>query len=306
VRLALLTDEESKALYGGEVPILPSIENVGATAYLKLTEGCSKPDPCAFCCFYRGRSFQRKSIQEFATHAMNVAARHQEKGHTIRRVFLGEGDPLSPRVPGSVAAPDSVQDWLLQSIETARTAFPVSERPGESTYTYYLERFMVTHILSKVAPVDVASFVSTQDVLCRHMQRLREWRDAGLSCAYWGMESGSPGILALIGKRATGDDLIHVGDRLSRAGIEYTPIVLLGLLGEGGYEEHVAETVRVLRIIKPSYISFSRLDPSRSAAPSRAAGDRPLDAARMDEQQAAIQDGLANLDIFYEDYSVAR
>jgi hypothetical protein len=303
VKLALLSDEETQILYGGEVPIVPGIENAGTTAYLKLTEGCSKPDPCAFCCSYRGARFRRRSLPEFKTHALDVASLHHEKGQTIRRVFLGEGDPLSPRVNDGSTAPHLVQEWLLGSIETARGAFPVSERPGESTYTYYLGRFMVTHIVPRAAPVDVASFVSTQDVLCRNLQHLREWRDAGLMCVYWGMESGSQGILEAIGKRAAADDLIRVGQRLAQAGIECTPIVLLGLLGEEGFEEHVTETVRVLRVIKPSYLSFSRLDAGRCTAPSRVAGRRPLDAARMDDQQAAIQDGLADLDIFYEDYT---
>jgi hypothetical protein len=213
VKLALLSDEETEALYGGEVPIVPSIENAGTTAYLKLTEGCSKPDPCAFCCFYRGARFRRRSLPEFTTHAQDVASLHRKRGHTIRRVFLGEGDPLSARADGGSAAPDLVQDWLLQSIETARGAFPVSERPGESTYTYYLGRFMVTHIVPREAPVDVASFVSTRDVLCRDTRHLRAWRDAGLQSVYWGMESGSQGILDAIGKRAAAEDLIRVGEK---------------------------------------------------------------------------------------------
>lgn len=303
MKLTLLSDEESTTLYDGEIPILPSIENAGSTAYLKLTEGCSKPSPCAFCCFYRGRTFRRKSAHEFATHAADVASLHHEKGQRVRRAFLGEGDPLSPRIDGGEVAPDIVQDWLLGSIETARDAFPVSERPGESVCTYYLENFMVTHIIPRVAPVEVASFVSTQDVLCRDPQHLREWRDAGLSCVYWGMESGSTDLLRLIGKEAATHELTRVGEKLRVAGIEFTAIVLLGLLGEGGYTEHVTETTRALQRIKPSYVSFSRLDPSRSAAPSRTAGSRPLDTVRMDEQQAAIQDGLAHLDIFYEDYT---
>jgi hypothetical protein len=304
VKLALLSDEETEALYGGEVPIVPGIENAGTTAYLQLTEGCSKPDPCAFCCSYRGARFRRRSLPEFKTHALDVASLHHEKSHTIRRVFLGEGDPLSPRVNDGSTAPDLVQEWLLGSIETARGAFPVSERPGESTYTYYLGRFMVTHIVPRAAPVDVASFVSTQDVLCRDIRHLRAWREAGLMCVYWGMESGSQGILEAIGKRAAPEDLIRVGEKLAQAGIECTPIILLGLLGEDGFGEHVAETVRVLRAIKPSNLSLSRLDASRCTAPSRAAGRRPLDPDRLDEQQAVIQDELAHLDIFYEDYAI--
>jgi radical SAM superfamily enzyme YgiQ (UPF0313 family) len=303
MRLRLLTEDETRELYGGEVVIVPAIENAGVTAYLKLTEGCSKPDPCAFCCFYRGRGFGRKSIEEFREHAGSVASVHREKGHTIRRIFLGEGDPLSARVDGRHIAPGGVQEWLLASIETARRAFPAAERPGESVYSYYLGLFMVTHIVPRVAPPDVASFVSTQDVLCREIADLREWREAGLTCVYWGMESGSQRILKVIGKEAKPPDLIRVGEKLRRAGIEFTPIVLIGLLGEEGYARHVVETVQALRAVVPSSVSFSELDLSRSAAPSTAAGSRPLSPRRMNEQRDAIQAGLTDLDVFYEDYS---
>ncbi len=304
MKLALLSEQEAKELYGGPVAILPSIENAGATAYLRLTEGCSKPTPCTFCCFYRGSRFRRRSPAEFEKHARAVAAFHLAKGHAIRRAFLGEGDPLSARSARLTVAPERTQAQILAAIETARAAFPPATRPGESVFSYYLGRFMVTHIVPRVAPVDVASFASSHDVLCRDVRHLHEWREAGLSCVYWGMESGSPEILREIGKEATPRQLARVGEKLRAAGIQFTAIVLLGLLGEEGYRTHVSDTIRALQVVKPSYVSFSRLDHTRSARPSQAAGKQPLSRDRIGEQQAAIQDGLADLDIFYEDYSV--
>ena len=85
---------------------------------------------------------------------------------------------------------------------------------------------------------------------------LLQLREAGLSLAYLGLESGSNEVLRLVGKGNTAEQASEAIIRLSESGWQTSLIVMLGLGGRQYAAAHRAATVEIISTAAPRFLSF--------------------------------------------------
>ncbi len=136
----------------------------------------------------------------------------------IRRVFLADGDALvlSTR-------------RLLRILEKLYERMPMLER--------------------------VTCYGCPQNFKKKSIEELKEIRAAGLTMAYYGVESGDDEVLKRVNKGVTAKEMIELGLKPQEAGIDLSVTVLLGLGGPRLSTRHAEETARVLNALAPRYAS---------------------------------------------------
>jgi radical SAM superfamily enzyme YgiQ (UPF0313 family) len=151
----------------------------------------------------------------------------------LKRVFLADGDALAL---------------------SARRLVRILERLNERIPS--LER--------------VTAYASPQNLVRKSVEDLRRIREAGLTMAYVGVESGDDEVLERVHKGVTADEMIELCQKPQRAGIDLSITVILGLGGPRLSRRHAEGTARVLDAIAPRYASALTLmieprDPSFEA-----------------------------------------
>ncbi|ADI01370.1 radical SAM protein [Syntrophothermus lipocalidus] len=137
----------------------------------------------------------------------------------VRKVFLADGDAMAMDTPD-----------LLEVLEFLYSTFP-------SLY-------------------HVGIYAGPQSILRKSKDELRALRDAGLTIAYLGVETGDEELLQEINKGVTYDEMVEVGKRIVEAKIKLSVTVLLGLAGSGERAHaHAAGTARICNEIKPDYLA---------------------------------------------------
>ncbi len=138
------------------------------------------------------------------------------------RVFLADGDALV--LP---------TDHLLRLLDKLHAAFPGLTRV--SSYALPLN-------LLKKTPGDLT--------------RLRE---AGLKLLYYGIESGSAGILSRVAKGASPKGMVAGLTKAREAGIKVSATVILGLGGRRRWREHIDGTVELVNRVPLNFLSTLQL-----------------------------------------------
>jgi radical SAM superfamily enzyme YgiQ (UPF0313 family) len=134
------------------------------------------------------------------------------------RVFLGDGDAL--------AAP---AEFLAEVLESLGRSFPRLHR--------------------------VSLYATPTNLLQKSVQELRDLAARGLKLFYLGLESGSDAVLRRVGKGVTSAEAVESVLKGQDAGMRSSVMVLLGLGGEEGAEEHARSTADAANRIQPDYLS---------------------------------------------------
>lgn len=134
------------------------------------------------------------------------------------RVFLGDGDAL--------AAPTG---FLLSVLDALHRSLPALRR--------------------------VSLYATPMNLLAKSPEELRSLAEAGLRLFYLGLESGSDEVLKRVGKGAAAAEIVEAVRRGRAAGLKASVMVLLGLGGVEGSEEHVRGSARALNAMQPEYLS---------------------------------------------------
>ncbi|MCZ7650610.1 MAG: radical SAM protein [Thermoanaerobaculia bacterium] len=174
---------------------------------VQATEGCTW-NRCTFCSFYQGRPFRVREGAELARHVARVKGLLGRDLARRRSVFLADGNALA----------------LGQRRLRPLFELLARELPGRP----------------------VASFV---DVWSGERHDPADWDElarAGLEQVYVGMETGLDELLALVRKPGSAAECESFVAALKRAGIAVTPIVMVGLGGEGHRAAHRAATLASL------------------------------------------------------------
>ena len=109
----------------------------------------------------------------------------------------------------------------------------------------------------------VTTYAGPRSTLSKTPEELRALREAGLTRAYLGVESGSDAVLQAIQKGCTAAEMLQAGQNLVAAGIDLWAIVILGLTGQGGdWEEHVLSTAGIINKMKPRHLSAMTFAPA--------------------------------------------
>ncbi|THB76814.1 MAG: radical SAM protein [Desulfobulbaceae bacterium] len=101
----------------------------------------------------------------------------------------------------------------------------------------------------------ISLYAGLNDFRRKSVEELKELRAAGLTMAYTGLESGDPAILEAIKKRLTPDQAIEGMAKAKTAGIAVLVSFILGIGGKARSKEHIAQTTKLLNIMKPEELA---------------------------------------------------
>jgi len=101
----------------------------------------------------------------------------------------------------------------------------------------------------------IALYGSMNDFNRKSVDELQALKEAGLSTAYAGLESGDRRILEQVKKDMTPEEVISGMARAKAAGIEVLLSFIFGLGGLERSREHIVETTRILNLTRPEQIA---------------------------------------------------
>lgn len=133
-------------------------------------------------------------------------------------IFLTDGNVLAVK-----------NDYLIQVLEKVKSTFLECER--------------------------IALYGGMNDFDRKSIGELKELKEAGLSMAYAGLESGDPVVLERIKKGMTVKDVLAGMEKSKAAGIRVLLSFIMGLGGKDRSREHIIETTRLLNLTKPEEIA---------------------------------------------------
>lgn len=134
------------------------------------------------------------------------------------RVFLGDGDAM--------AAPTG---FLAEVLDALARSFPRLRR--------------------------VSLYATPMNLLQKSSLELEGLVQRGLKLFYLGLESGSDAVLRKVGKGATSAEAVEAVLKGHAAGLKSSVMVLLGLGGQEGAEEHARSTANAASRMQPDYLS---------------------------------------------------
>jgi radical SAM superfamily enzyme YgiQ (UPF0313 family) len=130
-----------------------------------------------------------------------------------------------------------------------------------------LETNMLLAILKKLYQTfpsmrHVGSYVGPQSTLSKSIEELNALRNAGLTKAYLGVETGDDELLKKVKKGVDSDQMLQAGQNLVAAGINLSAMVLLGLAGKGAVSRrHALATAKICNEMKPQYLAALTVTP---------------------------------------------
>ncbi len=265
-----------RALYGS-VPILPP-DQYNALA-LMATDGC-RYNRCTFCDFYRSVPFRRKTPREFAHH-VDAAIQYHGAGLASRRtIFLGQANALA----GDASWREAMFQVVNCSFEFPAAA---SGRVEPNWWCGSTRRF-----------VGITSFLDAFSGVAPSADEFARLRQLHLTCIYIGMESGAPDLLDWLQKPGTPEQILKTVRAAKQGGVQVGVIVLLGAGGDRFAQQHVAQTIELIRAMqlqKGDYVYLSPLiTAGRTDYEQRLRRDniKPLTPLEVLAQEHAIRSGI--------------
>jgi radical SAM superfamily enzyme YgiQ (UPF0313 family) len=179
--------------------------------YLQVVEGCNY-GKCIFCNFYRKKYFKIKNKDEFEEHIKKVYE-FIGKGLSLRKtIFLGDAN--------AILLPEKN---FLKILEIIRK--------------YDNER-------------KIYSFMDIFTGIKRSKEFFKKIKEYGVERLYIGLETGSKKLLNFLEKNQDPEDFKKIFYKLKDAGINVGIIIMIGIGGDKFYEEHINETVKILKEIE--------------------------------------------------------
>lgn len=102
---------------------------------------------------------------------------------------------------------------------------------------------------------NIALYSGLADMRRKSLEELKALREAGVTMAYAGLESGDAMVLERIKKGMTQQHAIEGAALAKEAGIDVLQSFIFGLGGKERSQEHIEETVRLLNIMQPEQIA---------------------------------------------------
>ena len=183
---------------------------------LPVTNGCSW-NQCTYCEMYTAPQ-KKFGLREEDETLQSIARSGELMGGQISRVFLGDGDALALSTRRLMA--------VLQAI---RTHLPRVRR--------------------------VSSYCLPRNLRHKTVAELTELRQAGLSLAYVGAESGEDEVLARVNKGETFATTADALCKLGEAGIGRSVMLLNGLGGQAHSQQHALNSARLANATQPEFLA---------------------------------------------------
>ena len=100
----------------------------------------------------------------------------------------------------------------------------------------------------------VSLYANAKSIRMKTDDELAELHSLGLKLAYMGLESGDDVTLKAVNKGSNSAQMIEMGQKISKSGIDLSITVLLGIAEQQRSYIHARETGRVLSAINPRYV----------------------------------------------------
>jgi len=105
----------------------------------------------------------------------------------------------------------------------------------------------------------VSSYASTQNILAKSIEELKELEANKLNLFYYGIESGDDTLLKYINKGVNSQEIIHSLQMVNTTRIKISATVILGLGGKENSKEHIKNTAKLISQVKLNYLSTLQL-----------------------------------------------
>ncbi len=114
--------------------------------------------------------------------------------------------------------------------------------------------------LNKLFPrlTRVNIYANGSSILKRTLAQLTELRELKLHTIYLGLESGDEEVLKKVKKGETAREMTDAVRFSQKAGLRCSVMVLLGLAGKEGSEQHAVKTAQILNQMQPRLLSALR------------------------------------------------
>jgi radical SAM superfamily enzyme YgiQ (UPF0313 family) len=109
----------------------------------------------------------------------------------------------------------------------------------------------------------ISTYAGPKSTLAKSPDELAKLRAAGLGRAYLGVESGSDKVLKHINKGVDAETMLKAGLALKDAGINLWIMILIGIGGREGSEEHVKASTEIVQKMRPDHMSCLNYIPVR-------------------------------------------
>lgn len=180
------------------------------------TNGCSW-NQCTYCEMYTAP--QKKFALRDEDETLRAIERSgQLLGHQVARVFLGDGDAMALSTRR-----------LMVVLQAIRTHLPHVRR--------------------------ISSYCLPRNVRHKTVAELTELRQAGLSLAYVGAESGDDTVLQKVNKGETYATTADALTKLGEAGISRSVMLLNGLGGKVYSQQHALASARLANATQPEFLA---------------------------------------------------
>lgn len=183
---------------------------------LPVTNGCSW-NKCTYCEMYTApqKKFAVRDEDETLAALRGCSEYFADQ---VQRVFLGDGDALA------------LSTRRLMTLLTAiQTHLPRVRR--------------------------ISSYCLPHNLRNKSLPELQELREAGLSLAYVGAESGDDEVLRRVNKGESFDSTREALDKLGAAGITRSVMLLNGLGGTVLSGQHAANSARLVNLTQPEFLA---------------------------------------------------
>ena len=183
---------------------------------LPVTDGCSW-NQCTFCEMYTAPQ-KRFRAREEDEGLESIRRTGEQYGDRVRRVFLADGDAL--------VLPTR---RLLAYLEAIRSHLPAVRR--------------------------ISSYCLPRNLRKKSVEEIKALKEAGLSMAYVGAESGDDTVLQKVHKGETFDSTWEALEKLGEAGITRSVMILNGLGGSAYWQQHAENSARLANAAQPEYLA---------------------------------------------------
>ncbi|BCO28347.1 hypothetical protein MIZ03_3247 [Rhodoferax lithotrophicus] len=183
---------------------------------LPVTNGCSW-NKCTYCEMYTApqKKFAVRDEDETLAALRGCSEYFADQ---IQRVFLGDGDALALSTRR-----------LMTLLAAIQTHLPRVRR--------------------------ISSYCLPRNLRNKTVPELQELREAGLSLAYVGAESGDDTVLQRVNKGESFDSTREALDKLGAAGITRSVMLLNGLGGTVLSQQHAANSARLVNLTQPEFLA---------------------------------------------------
>jgi radical SAM superfamily enzyme YgiQ (UPF0313 family) len=249
---------ESAQKYNFEVGVYrPPSEGGSHSLLLRVTRNCPW-NRCEFCAMYKTEKFELRSPAEVKGDIDTIAGICSD----LREISwsLGYGGNINREAAIELLnrSPElnyhqgfaMVYDWLRSG---GKTAFL---QDANSLIMKTAQLVDILRYLRKTFPSlnRVTSYARSKTIAQKKLDELKAIREAGLDRLHVGLETGDDALLKKIKKGVTAEIHIKGGKKAMAAGFQVSEYWMPGLGGKEMWENHAANTARVLSEISPHYI----------------------------------------------------